>query len=131
MTLTNGIGRYIDLPVEHPPFVISVARNGSFPGTAFLQPRAFFATDDAHVLYPKSDVTPQALLFVCALIRRECYRFNYGRKWSLDKMRAWSIRLPCDRDGAPDWPWMARYMTTLDFSAAAFATERCSGGAAR
>lgn len=123
----NGIARYIDIPAEHPGNVISVARNGSWTGWAFLQPRPFFATDDVHVLYPRAEVPDAALLFVCTLIRSERYRFNYGRKWSLGKMRSSEIRLPVDGNGDVDWSAMARYVVRLRFSARALAPGLCHG----
>ncbi|ANO12766.1 restriction endonuclease subunit S [Mycobacteroides abscessus] len=97
---------------------ISVARNGSV-GEAFYQPTRYFATDDVHVFTPLPEVGPitaGAALFVCTIIRLEKYRYNYGRKWSLDKMRATEIRLPQREDGTPDWDYMTRYVHGLPFS---------------
>jgi hypothetical protein len=97
---------------------ISVARNGSV-GEAFYQPTRYFATDDVHIFTPLAGVGPVtagAALFICAVIRLEKYRYNYGRKWSLEKMRATEIRLPQKVDGTPDWGYMARYMEGLPFS---------------
>jgi Type I restriction modification DNA specificity domain len=116
----NGISRWIDLPAEHSGGVITVARNGSV-GQAFYQRAPFFATDDVHVFYPLEVLSPESLLFVCVLIRRERYRFNYGRKWSLDGMRSANIRLPITSDGEPNWAWIDKYVSTLPFSAAATA----------
>lgn len=113
-SMLNGVSRYIDLPAEHPANTISVARNGSV-GEAFVQPRPFFATDDVHVLYPRLRVSKEALLFVCAIIRRERYRFNYGRKWSVKGMREAQIRLPA-RNGEVHWAAMTRYVRRLPFS---------------
>jgi hypothetical protein len=113
-SMSNGVSRYIGLPAEHPANTISVARNGSV-GEAFVQPRPFFATDDVHVLYPLRPVSQEALLFVCAVIRRERYRFNYGRKWSLDGMLNTQIRLPARNDKV-DWAAMTRYIRRLPFS---------------
>jgi Type I restriction modification DNA specificity domain len=112
---SNGVARYISLPAEHPAGSISVARNGSV-GEAFVQNMPFFATDDVHVLYPNQEVSKEALLFVCALIRRERYRFNYGRKWSVKGMREAELRLPT-HDGEVDWSVMEAYIRRLPFSA--------------
>lgn len=97
---------------------ISVARNGSV-GEAFYQPMPYFATDDVHVFTPLPDVgkmTAEAALFVCAIIRLEKYRYNYGRKWSLERMRSTELRLPQCAGGTPDWDHMARYVKGLPFS---------------
>ena len=112
----NGVAAYINLPAEHPAGVISVARDGSV-GSAFHQPQPFFATEAAHVFYPKSDLTTAQLLFIATLIRAERYRYNYGRKWSIDGMRMAEIRLPATSQGDPDWDRVSRLARRLDFSA--------------
>jgi len=111
----NGVTRSIDLPPNFAAGTITVARNGSI-GEAFFQPVPYFATDDVHVLVPRLQMTAEAALFVCTLIRREKYRFNYGRKWHLEGMRKAIIRLPVDHAGRPDWPMMTEYIRRLPFS---------------
>jgi hypothetical protein len=113
----NGISRWIDLPAEHPAGSITVARNGSV-GQAFYQPMPFFATDDVHVFYPREPLSREASLFACVLIRRERYRFNYGRKWSLEGMRNTQIRLPANGNASPDWSWVETFVKSLPFSGA-------------
>ena len=55
-------------------------------------------------------------LFICSVIRLEKYRFSYGRKWNLERMKESEIRLPVDASGDPDWVWMRRYILTQSFS---------------
>lgn len=92
---------------------ITLARNGSV-GEAFYQPAPFFATDDVHVLSPKSEpLTAGAALFVCTVLRLEKFRYGYGRKWSLEQMRNTVIKLPATESGAPDWELMEKTITAL------------------
>lgn len=53
---------------------------------------------------------------VCAILRKEKYRFSYGRKWILTEMENTLIRLPVKTDGTPDWAWMEIYMKSLPYS---------------
>lgn len=55
-------------------------------------------------------------LFLCAVIRMEKYRFNYGRKWGLERMKSSVIKLPVDSNGSPDWTFMETYIKALPFS---------------
>lgn len=64
----------------------------------------------------KIQLTPEAALFICTLIRLEKYRFNYGRKWHLERMRESIIKLPVTANGAPDWAFMERYIKTFPYS---------------
>lgn len=112
----NGVRERISPPPVHPANVITVSYNGSV-GEAFYQPEPFLASDDINILYPRFELDPYVGLFLCAIIRREKYRFNYGRKWKLERMKESEIRLPADAKGAPDWIWMRRYMQSHRFSA--------------
>jgi len=114
--LNNGVTRWIDVPPEWPAGTITVARNGSV-GQAFYQPRPYFATDDVHILVPRGwECTPARGLFVSTLISAEKFRYSYGRKWSLEKMKRATLPLPRSADHV-DWSQIDSYMSTLQWSA--------------
>ncbi len=46
----------------------------------------------------------------------EKYRFNYGRKWGIDRMKKSLIKLPVDSDGKPDYKFMEDYIKSLPYS---------------
>ena len=118
----NGVSGYIGQRPIHAGSTISVSYNGSV-AEAFYQPVPYWATDDVNVLYPKGfDLTPATALFVCTIIRKEKYRFSYGRKWHLDRMRESVIRLPVIPTGEPDWAFMENYMKALPYSSQIGAT---------
>ncbi len=91
---------------------ITVSYNGSI-AEAFYQGVPFVASDDVNVLYPKFEIDRFTALFICTLIRREKYRWNYGRKWHADKMRESVVRLPAAPDGRPDFALMRDYVKGL------------------
>lgn len=111
----NGITAMIGQVPIHKGNTISVSYNGSV-AEAFYQPTPFWATDDVNVLYPNFDMTPAISLFLCTVIRQEKYRFNYGRKWHLERMEQSIIKLPTDQAGQPDWVFMENYVKTMLFS---------------
>ncbi|HBM2968423.1 TPA: restriction endonuclease subunit S [Klebsiella michiganensis] len=113
---SNGVTAHIGQDPIHRGGTISVSYNGSV-AEAFYQPVDYWATDDVNVLYPKGfTLTPSTALFICTIIRMEKYRFNYGRKWHLERMRETVIRLPATAAGAPDWDFMEKYIKTLPYS---------------
>lgn len=113
----NGLSAFVQLAPEWPAGSISVARNGSV-GQAFYQPRPYFATDDVHILVPKGwHCTPSRGLFIASLISREKFRYSYGRKWSIEKMRRAQIPLPTGSDGAIDWEYVDQFMAARKWSA--------------
>lgn len=112
----NGVSGYIGQPPIHQGGTISVSYNGSV-AEAFYQAIPYWATDDVNVLYPKGfKLTAATALFICTLIRMEKYRFNYGRKWHLDRMRESVIKLPVTQTGEPDWGFMESYIKSLPYS---------------
>lgn len=112
----NGITAYVANDENvHPGNLISVSYNGSI-AEAFYQPVPFVASDDVNVLYPKFKLDQFVGLFVCALIRREKYRYNYGRKWHKEIMEQSEIRLPVTAEGRPDFDLIRWYIGGLDYS---------------
>jgi hypothetical protein len=110
----NGVSAFVAKAI-HDGNTITVNYNGSV-AEAFYQPEPFWCSDDVNVLYPKFVCTPSIGLFFTTIIRMEKFRYSYGRKWHLDRMRTALIRLPTTPSGVPDWNYMERYMMSLPFS---------------
>src|SRR5262249_52765384 len=109
----NGVVGSTDQPPLHPAGTITVNYNGiGGVSAAFYQPAAYWCSDDVNALYPRFAMTPAVALFVATVIRREKYRFSFGRKWHLERMEQSEIRLPVRADGEPDWEFMERYIKT-------------------
>lgn len=101
----------------HKGNTITVSYNGSI-AEAFYQVEPFWATDDVNVLYPKFELNPHIAMFLCTLIYKEKYRFNYGRKWDKEEMQQSKIKLPITIDNSPDWQFMEDYVKSLSYSKA-------------
>ena len=113
--LSNGVTAYIGQSPIHDGGTISVTYNGSV-AEAFYQPVPFWATDDVNVLYPKWSMTPAQALFICTIIRKERYRYSFGRKWHLERMNSSVIKLPVTMDHKPNWHYMDCYINSLPYS---------------
>jgi type I restriction enzyme M protein len=111
----NGCREFIGQKPIHLGNTITVNYNGSV-AEAFYQPKPFWASDDVNVLYPKFIMNEYSAIFIVSLIKLEKYRFNYGRKWHLERMRISEIKLPIDESNLPDYEFMENYIKTLPFS---------------
>lgn len=111
----NGYREFIEQEPIHSGNTITVNYNGSV-AEAFYQPKPFWASDDVNVLYPKFKMNQYIALFIVSLIKLEKYRFNYGRKWHMERMKISRIKLPVREAGKPDYDFMERYIKTLPFS---------------
>lgn len=111
----NGYREYISQKPIHSGNTITVNYNGSV-AEAFYQPKPFWASDDVNVLYPKFEMNQYIALFIASLIKVEKYRFNYGRKWHLERMKISEIKLPVNNDKKPDFKFMENFIKTLNYS---------------
>lgn len=126
----NGVANHIEQSPIHLGNTISLSYNGSV-GEAFYQPEPYWATDDVNALYSKYEGFNEKIgLFLVTVIRKEKYKFSYGRKWTLDNMKITEICLPVlktsdgqlyidskkkysDEGYIPDWEFMENYIKSL------------------
>jgi len=108
----NGVSAYISQNPNHEGNTITVNYDGSV-AEAYYQESPFWALDAVNVLYPKFDMTKEVALFIVAVIRREKYRYNYGRKWHLERMLGSQIKLPVKTDGSLNIEFMEKYIMSL------------------
>ena len=113
----NGVREKIDTETVWEPNCITVNYNGSV-GEAFYQSDSFWASDDVNVLYAKKEwkMNKYNALFLITIIKANKYRFGYGRKWTLEKMKDTTIKLPSKKDGTPDFKYMEKYIKKLPYS---------------
>jgi len=112
----NGISAYVNSDSTHNGNTITVNRNGSV-AEAFYQPKSFCSTEDVHVFNPKFNINKYVAFFLITLIRMEKYRYSYGRKWGIERMRESLIKLPVTKNGEPDFEFMENYIKSLPYSA--------------
>lgn len=110
----NGVHGFIEGNNLFEGNVLTVAVNGSI-AEAFYQKDNFYATTDIAVLHPKFIINEFIGLFIAVIIRREKYRFNFGRKWGYERMKNFLIKLPND-NGSPDFKFMENYVKSLPYS---------------
>jgi type I restriction enzyme M protein len=110
----NGYREFIGQKPIHDGNTITVNYNGSV-AEAFYQPKPFWASDDVNVLYPRFKMNHFNALFLVSLIKMEKYRFNYGRKWHMERMASTEIKLP-SVEGTPDFDYMEAFIKTLAYN---------------
>lgn len=111
----NGITEYIGQDPIFEGGSITVSYDGSV-GEAFYQPDPFWASDAVNVLKPRFNLNRYSAMFIVTIIKREQYRFSYGRKWKLSRMKSDQIKLPIDSNQYPDWQFMEDYVKSLPYS---------------
>lgn len=113
----NGVRQHIQVELEDisAPNCITVNYNGSV-GEAFYQAEPFWASDDVNILYADGwEMNKYNALFIVTVIKANRYRFSYGRKWTLEKMKDTILKLPQAEDGTPDFAYMEEYIKALPY----------------
>lgn len=82
----NGIECFVDFPSQYSGGVITVSKDGG-NGDAFYQKYPFCGNEKVMVLTPKKQMTENELLFYTYVINCNKYKFAYGRKCSLERLR--------------------------------------------
>ena len=112
----NGVRQLIDIEPMYQPNCITINYNGSV-GEAFYQPKPFWASDDVNILYANGwELDKYIAMFIITVIKANRYKFSYGRKWTLDKMKESMVKLPGSSCGSPDWAYMGSYIRSLPYS---------------
>lgn len=97
---------------------ITIVNNGH-AGEAFYQKDEFTCSHDVNIVRLKGyNMNPYIAFFLIPIIRKEKYRFNYGRKWRYERMEKSVIKLPINELGNPDWNFMENYVKGLPYSKA-------------
>ena len=83
---------------------------------AFYQDKDFYAVSHGRVniLYPKFKFNLQIGLFICSLIKKEQFKFSYGRAVYSSEIARMIIKLPATENGLPNWDFMEQYIKSLN-----------------
>ena len=54
--------------------------------------------------------------FLNTIIRKDIFRFAYGRTLSLNRLKMLKIKLPINKSGNPDWQFMEDFIKSLPYS---------------
>lgn len=84
---------------------------------AFYQNKDFYAVSHGRVniLYPKFKFNLQIGLFICNIIKKEQFKYSYGRAVYSSEIARMIIKLPSTAVGLPDWDFMEQYIKSLNY----------------
>lgn len=118
-TKNNGVVGYSekDDGQQFPPNSITIANTGQGSvGFPCFQEKSFYATNNITVLIPAFKCNKYIGLFLCTLIKKDRYKYSFGRVLNENRFNDAKIRLPVDKNGNPDWQFMEDYIKSLPYS---------------
>ena len=119
ISYNNGVDCIVDKVVGVEPFesgLITVPLGGCYLGSSFIQTKPFYTSQNVAVLQPIYDMSFLVKLFITKTIRIECeYKYQaFCRELNAYLNRTFSVMLPVDINGNPDWAWIEQYMKSLE-----------------
>lgn len=97
--------------------LITLAYDGSI-GEMFYQQDDFFASEKIVTIdIVSARLNKYIAFFLIGIIKLEKFRYDYGRKWTVDnQLKNTIIKLPSDINGNPDYDFMENYIKSLPYS---------------
>ena len=114
----NGVSGYVEATncIINKSNCITIGAEGIF---AFYQPNDFVTGVKVYTLRQIS-LNPYNAIFICTLLNKEVYRYNYGNARILEKIKREKLKLPAIKNAKgeyePDWQWMEDYIKGLPYS---------------
>lgn len=86
---------------------------GDTTATCSYQASPFLCGD--HIVICRADwINTYTALFVVTLLRKEQYKYSYGRAFKMQLITETKIKLPT-KNGKPDWTYMENYIKSLPY----------------
>ena len=110
----NGCNEEYINEYDYNGIYITVGNGGNTGcGQTFLQNGKFAAKSTVNILNLKAyKINTYIGIFLVTLIKLEQFRYNFGRGWSVEKMKKTILKLPSKND-QPDWSFMENYIQNI------------------
>ena len=84
-------------------------------GYTLYQPFDFIGSTTLNVAYMEN-LNSYIATFLVTILDRERFRYSFGRKNNITRIKNTKIKLPVDDNGNPDWKLMENYIKSLPYS---------------
>lgn len=101
--------------IENPLFIEKDCIVYSTFGTAFWVEGEFTASDEIYA-FQNPEMNKYNALFITTMMRKNQYKFKFGRKAFYNKFQNEIIKLPATKNGNPDWLFMENYIKSLPYA---------------
>lgn len=87
---------------------------GDTTSTVFYQANKFVTGD--HMIVIRAEwLNKYTGMFIVSLLKKERFRYSYGRAFLMDSIKNTILLLPSTKDGIPDWNFMENYIKSLPY----------------
>ena len=83
-------------------------------GISYYQPFDYLLDSHVTALYPKDKLNKYSLLFISRCITKQRNKFGHGYSLTNNRLKAFKVMLPINKDQQPDYEYMENYMKQLE-----------------
>ncbi len=115
----NGIIMKVDKIDSYEPYEagkLTLALGGEYLGSCFVQPEEFYTAQNVAVLECNEEISLKAKQFIATMVRNEAKikYFAFGRELNTHFKTDFTIPLPVDSKGNPDYQFMEDYINQIE-----------------
>ena len=119
--VNNGVTAVVDEVEDYVPYKagnLTLALGGAYLGSCFVQEKDFYTSQNVNVLIPRNEMSLNVKLFISFIIYRESRTYYKAFEDELNRhiKTDFSILLPVDQDGNPDWKYMEKFVENIQTS---------------
>lgn len=101
--------------IDNPLFIENNCIVYSTFGDAYWVEGDFTASDEIYAFH-NPNLNKYSALFITTLMKKNKYKFKFGRKAFMNKFKNEIIKLPATKKGEPDWLFMENYIKSLPYA---------------
>ncbi len=118
----NGISCVVDKIDNVEPYKagnMTIALGGEYLGSCFIQENDFYTSQNVNVLIPKWNMPDYVKKYISVVIFKESRTYYKAFEDELNRHMTtdFSILLPINNTGKPDWEYMENYMKSIETKA--------------
>ena len=118
-SVNNGITCVVDTIKDVKPYKagnMTVALGGEYLGSCFIQENDFYTSQNVNVLIPRWEMSFYVKKFISLIIFKESRTYYKAFEDELNRHMTtdFSILLPVDSEGIPNWTYMEEYMKNVE-----------------
>ena len=95
---------------------LTASLNGSKTGYVAFHGYWFNANSDCGIIKPKFTINQYSGIFIATVMKQFSFKYIYGRKLTMQRLKKETIKLPVDSKGNIDTHAMEEYIKTIKYS---------------
>lgn len=112
VSVNNGVAEFIDKGAYEKKKIYKDKITIDMFFNTFYHDYEYFSDDNVHTLIPKDRISKYSSIFLSTILKKNQFRYAYGRQVRLIRLNDISLQLPA-KNGKPDYEYMEEYIKKI------------------